>query len=166
MRQKLPRKLCDEIYTHVHVCEPIHVAPPVCLTARPPKNQTPPGKTGPINTSIVLRDFIKIVPVLGTSIEATSSINFGEDDEHKLTRVKTLDFVTTMRRIYQASRKGHRVLKRYLKTHPGLRFAVPDAQGSDCDSWYTDIQLNLQNAWGDLYPKKPTSASRKVGFNV
>lgn len=131
-----------------------------------PEEPDAPGKTGPINTSIVLRDFIKIAPVLGTSIEATSGIKFGEDDEHKLPRVKTLDFVTTVRRIYQASRKGHRVLERYLETHPGLRFAVPDAQDSDCDNWYTDIQLNLQKAWGDLYPKKPTSASRKVGFNV
>ena len=67
---------------------------------------------------------------------------------------------------YQASRKGNQALKLYLKMHPGLRFAVPNAQSPDRDDWYTDIKLNLQKAWDDVYSKKPTSASRKVDFSV
>lgn len=133
MRQKLPHKLCDDLYTHAHVCEPIYVAPPVLLVYEPPEEQDAPGKTCPINTPIVLGDFMKISPVTGMSIEVTSSINSGEEDEHRFRVVEILDFVTMMGRIYQASRKGHRVLKLYLKTHPGLRFAVPNAHNSDQD---------------------------------
>ena len=109
---------------------------------------------------------MKISPVPGISIEVTSSIDSGEEDEHRFRVVEILDLVTMMGRFYQAGRKRHQILKLYLKTHPGLRFAVPNAQNSDQDDWYTDIKLNLQKAWDDLYSEKPTNASRKVGFNV
>jgi hypothetical protein len=76
----------------------------------PPKKQDAPGKTCLINTSIVLRNFIKTAPGPGIFIEVTSSINFGEEDEHKVTVVETLDLMTMMGGIIKRAGKETKLL--------------------------------------------------------
>lgn len=106
----------------------------------------PIGETRPINCSTVLEEFMNVASLHGMSIEITSRMSPREQEEHRCKVFETPGFKMMMRRIHEASKKGHQCCMVHLKTHAGIRFTVPDAQNADWDDWYEAVKRNLQKA--------------------
>ena len=103
-------------------------------------------KTRPIDTNTLLVEFMALPPTDRTNITVVCRI-----EPDFFIPVETRNFGKMMRQIYEARARGHRVLKVSLKSHGGIQFGVPVAEGVESDDWFWRMISNLQRASSEFF---------------